>query len=123
PGTTPLRFANDQPIPVPNLSPLQQQALGQVQQRTANGLPVPYAEIANESNLLNLPGQVSTPLNLSPYTQQGVGTAGAVPFAAAPTGLEQNAANVLGNFSGQGGFNQTSPAIQAALTNLQSNIT
>lgn len=119
PGTTPLRFANDQPIPVPGFSPLQQQALGMIQQRTTQGLPVPYAEMYNQQALMGLPGQVSNPISLSPYTYQGLNTASMIPYAAGPTGYENYGAGVMGQFAGQGGFNENSPAIQNALGNLE----
>ena len=91
------RFAQDQPLPVPGLSPLEQAARGLVAQRVSTGIPTPPAEQLAFGRAAELPGLSILP---HPFEAQGI----------------QAAQRFVGPDFGQ------SPAVKAAVTGLEQQI-
>jgi len=115
------RFAQDQQLQVPNLSPLEQAASSQIGNRITGGIPTPVQEQISTGYLSGLPFAAGSQVDQNPQTQQSLGTLGlgaGVGLNAPPA--TQEAMRSLGQFSG-GDVGQ-SPAIQSALQGLQDQI-
>lgn len=116
------RFANDQQLQIPGLSPLQLGVRDQVANRLQNGIPVPEAQQQAFGMYSSLPQVVGQTVGMSPFSTAGVNTAAGL---ANNSGIshpnEDLGANTMFNYSS--GDVGNSPAIQQALAGLESQIT
>lgn len=115
------RFAQDQPLQVPELSPLELAARGQIEQRGQFGLPVPAPQQLEFQQLQFLPQIAGQQVPISPLSFAGLGTSGNIADIAGQVNPFQQR-GLAGQEMFLGDEFGNSPAVRAAVEGLQQEI-
>lgn len=115
------RFAQDQALPVPQLSPLELAAREQIGQRGQFGIPVPAPQQLSFQQLQFLPQIAGQQVPISPFSFAGLQTSGDVANIAGQVNQPQQR-GVAGQEMFLGSDFGNSPAVQAAVEGLQQEI-